>query len=184
MKFYIATGLKRRKQHNLIRDMLLKAGHEITFDWTIHASGVPKNDRENAEVVDRELQGVAEADIVIVLLPGGNGTHAELGVAAYLGKTTLIHAKSKRDIAEKDIIYWHKNASRVYGTLEEFGQTVVAIMDPDRKPVFSERVDLHVWDHEAWDRSRPCRCGCNCKEKNLSGVDEETDEERRPVENP
>ena len=38
MKYYIATGIKRAKEHNLIRNALNKLGHMITYDWTIHGS--------------------------------------------------------------------------------------------------------------------------------------------------
>jgi hypothetical protein len=42
-------------------------------------------------VARREILGVVEADIVIVLLPGGRGTHAELGAALALAKPVALH---------------------------------------------------------------------------------------------
>ena len=106
MKFYIATRLENHKQHNLIRDRLVNVyGHEITYDWTVHGpvwahGDTPKQRMDRIqEVAILERQGVEQADIVIALLPGGRGTHAEIGMALALGKPTLIQSEDWRDFA-------------------------------------------------------------------------------------
>lgn len=81
--FYIASKLENAPRVRDLRDHLLAAGWEITYDWTVHGSvRGPDMPRERiADVADREVNGVLDADVLIVLLPGGRGTHTELGVA-------------------------------------------------------------------------------------------------------
>ena len=90
MKFYIATRLENHLQHNTVRDFLIVAGHSITYDWTSHGPVWKAGTKVIREVACAELNGVVEADVVVVLLPGGRGTHAELGMAIALGKPVLL----------------------------------------------------------------------------------------------
>ncbi len=95
LRFYIATKLERADDHNVVRDALHDIGHRITYDWTVHGS--VKNDgvKRIAEVAVLEKQGVLDADYVVVLLPGGRGTHAELGMALAANKPVFAHADPK-----------------------------------------------------------------------------------------
>lgn len=86
MKYYIATGLENHELHNVIRDHLAILGHSITYDWTIHGPVWSKGVERCTVVAVHELLGVKEADFVIVLLPGGRGTHIELGIALAAGR--------------------------------------------------------------------------------------------------
>lgn len=90
MRFYIATRLERAEIHNRVRDELVERGDVITYDWTKHGSVQREGHARIAEVAAAEMQGVADADVVIVLLPGGRGTHAELGMAIALGKFVIV----------------------------------------------------------------------------------------------
>ena len=86
MNYYIATSLSRMTAHNVVRDALKKCGHEISYDWTLHGSVKSVSKERLREVAELELDGISKADFVVVLLPGGNGTHLELGnyVSIYL----------------------------------------------------------------------------------------------------
>ncbi len=111
MKFYIATGLKNFEKHNIVRDGLLKLGHEITYDWTIHGSVKNKGIEELQEKGMLEVKGVKDADFVVVLLPGGRGTHSELGMSIALGKKTIIWARDEDEdffkACDKTCIFYH-----------------------------------------------------------------------------
>ena len=101
MNVYIAPGLANWKQHNALRDILAWHGIGITYDWTklapacneqkVAAEGRPKPPSPQW-VAMNEMNGVRRADMVIVLLPGGRGTHTELGAALALGKRVHIFA--------------------------------------------------------------------------------------------
>jgi hypothetical protein len=91
MKYYIATSLSRVTAHNLVRDALMKFGHAICYDWTLHGSVKSVSFERLREVAIYELNAVSEADFVVVLLPGGKGTHLELGFAMGNNKKIFLH---------------------------------------------------------------------------------------------
>ena len=108
-KIYIATRLEKHALHNEIRDKLAPYGIELTYDWTIHGSVKDTTKERITEVCSAELAGVRDADMVIALLPGGRGTHAEIGAAAVLGKPLALYSDNPRHfIPCKDTcaFYW------------------------------------------------------------------------------
>jgi nucleoside 2-deoxyribosyltransferase len=80
MRIYIATSLDNVAQHNKLRDSL-DARHELTYDWTAHGSVQHLGEDVIRSVAYKEARGVSDADLVVILLPGGRGTHVELGIA-------------------------------------------------------------------------------------------------------
>ena len=90
MKIYIATGLKNFERQRELAKQLVKEGHEITYDWTVHGSVNDEPESVKAEVSTNEVQGVLDADAVVVLLPGGRGTNFEFGQAIGLGKPVIL----------------------------------------------------------------------------------------------
>lgn len=91
LRYYIATKLERHADHNLVRDTMAAQGHTITYDWSTHGPVFRHGVERIREVSLLETQGVLDADLVIVLLPGGRGTHAELGMALAAGKPVILH---------------------------------------------------------------------------------------------
>jgi hypothetical protein len=81
MKAYIASALENAPAVRVRRDQLAKHGVELTYDWTAHGSVQSQGYEVMAQVARAEADGVRRANLVIVLLPGGRGTHAELGIA-------------------------------------------------------------------------------------------------------
>ncbi len=93
MKYYIATSLSRMAAHNRVRDALTTLGHAISYDWTLHGNVKCVSKERLREVAILELDGISRADFVVVLLPGGNGTHVELGFAIASGKRVFLHTE-------------------------------------------------------------------------------------------
>lgn len=109
-KFYIATALERAADHKFIKEALIAAGHEITYDWTTHGS-VQDKPHTWCDVAQNEINGVIDADVVIVLLPGGRGTHTELGIA--LGNATpIIIVGDQVDATGRTCIFYHDTTVR------------------------------------------------------------------------
>ena len=79
--FYIASRLENVGRVRELKRILEAAGHVHTYDWTVHGSVQDAGLDAIREVARREALGVLSADVVIVLLPGGRGTHTELGIA-------------------------------------------------------------------------------------------------------
>lgn len=82
---YVATGLEHAHRARLVGYALRAAGHKITYDWTTHGSVQGEGFQRLAEVAQAERDGVAVADLVIAILPGGRGTHVEIGMALGYG---------------------------------------------------------------------------------------------------
>ncbi len=82
-KFYIASSFANAKQVNELRDLLVAAGWEQTHDWT-RTDGITDDCATLALLKDvgvKDVLAVTRAEVVIALLPGGKGTHVELGCA-------------------------------------------------------------------------------------------------------
>jgi hypothetical protein len=110
MKFYIATRLESHVAHNEVRDLLIGFGHEIAYDWTTHGPVWRSGVKVIADTAVAEIEGVRRADFVVVILPGGRGTHAELGMALAFGKPTLIASAGGAMLSacpETCAFYWH-----------------------------------------------------------------------------
>lgn len=127
MKFYIATSLSRVTAHHIVRDTLKKLGHEISYDWTLHGSVKSVSKERLREVALLELDGVSEADFVIVLLPGGNGTHLELGFAIAREKKVFLHTEDSSIFElgpQTNAFYHHPDITRLHCSLPEVGDIV------------------------------------------------------------
>lgn len=90
-RFYLSTRKDRITDANAVRDALKQLGWTQTFDWG--ASEASK--QGHAEIALAEIEGVRDADILIVLMPGGFGTHVEIGAALALGKPVILHAANE-----------------------------------------------------------------------------------------
>jgi hypothetical protein len=93
MKFYVATALENVEEQKRVVTALLALGHECSYDWSVHGSVQRDGPERIREVAVNELRGVLDADLVVVLLPGGRGTHTELGFA--LACSELVTTKKK-----------------------------------------------------------------------------------------
>ena len=86
---YIATGLQNQARMREVRDILRYDGHTITFDWT-EAEQKNFTTAQRKQTAMRERAGVRDADVVLVILPGGRGTHSAMGMALAWGKPILL----------------------------------------------------------------------------------------------
>lgn len=129
MRYYIATGLERYAAHNEVRDELKRDGWTCTYDWTDHGSVKDCGRARIRQVAVNETKGVLDADVVIVLLPGGRGTHAELGMALAAGKPVILHSETGdefRDGSPTCAFYWHPLCRRVVCRVEFLGTRITA----------------------------------------------------------
>lgn len=94
-RFYIATRKDREAQANAISDALKGHGWQRTYVWT--AQDGPDEARYSA-IAKQELDAIRDAEVLIVLLPGGYGTHVEIGAALALGKPVILHAPNQKTL--------------------------------------------------------------------------------------
>lgn len=100
MRFYVATSLDNANRATELRDLLVRLGHEVTFDW-MDADRVDHSDGEAAHNrAVEDLDGVASAQALIVILPAGYGSHVELGVALGMRAMRALLISYIQDYAE------------------------------------------------------------------------------------
>ncbi len=130
MKYYIATSIERAPLHNLVRDDLQKLGYEITYDWTTHGSVKHTSKVRLQEVAHLESQGVLISDFVLILLPGGKGTHVELGLAIASKKKVFIHSEDPMVFEigpQVCAFYHHPSAVRLSCPIAQTAKTLQAL---------------------------------------------------------
>jgi nucleoside 2-deoxyribosyltransferase len=93
-QFYLSTRKDRLDEAAPLLDALNANDWKQTFAWTDQNT----QPSDYAEIAKAELAGVREADVVIVLLPGGFGTHVEIGAALALRKPIIIHAPDRKTL--------------------------------------------------------------------------------------
>lgn len=87
--FYLATGLPRREEAQWLASELRARGWQHTYDWAAHGSMQAHPDQWS-RVASAEMVGVRTCKVLLALLPGGFGTHAEIGAAIALGKQVVL----------------------------------------------------------------------------------------------
>lgn len=128
IKIYIATQLDNWKAHNEVRDTLLAYGHTITYDWTTHGPVFGHGLEAVRAVAAKEAEGVASADAVVVLWPGGRGTHVELGMAIALKKQIffLLEVAAHHFATKETCAFYHHPVVWRSQTLEELYKQIAA----------------------------------------------------------
>lgn len=95
MKYYIATSLANAARAKTLKFLLDRNGHHCTYNWMAHGAAGHLGEAALADIAIQEFYGVTVADVIIVLLPGGKGTHTELGMAIAMGKPIVIWDETK-----------------------------------------------------------------------------------------
>jgi len=109
---YIATSKAAIAVHNILRNLLAKADIPQSYDWTVE--GLQDTAEAHKQIASKCIKGVIDANLVIVLLPGGRGTHVELGAALALMKPILLYGDiSWRKDTKASAFYWHPDITFV-----------------------------------------------------------------------
>lgn len=143
VKVYVASGVENAVLAFWYGKKLESLGFEWTYDWTERAlrrDVDPASEEELREIGEAELDGVCRADVVIVVLPGGAGTHTELGFALALGKRVVLVA-GDRPLAACPF-YFHPAVIRVRTADEAFA---AALPGAGPRPVRGPGSSSHVY---------------------------------------
>ena len=87
-RFYFSTRKDRSSAATALLEVLVSQGWKRTYVW----SDITLSPDQFGDVATSEIQGIQSADLVVVLLPGGYGTHVEIGAALAFGKPVILHA--------------------------------------------------------------------------------------------
>lgn len=123
LNFYIASSFQNKPHVQAIATELKNYGYEHTYDWTKNEKAVSLDDL--ASIGEAELQAVKRADFLIVLLPGGKGTHVELGIA--LGHNIPVYLYNEEGFlnSKASTFYYTSGVTRVEGSLKKLVQTIL-----------------------------------------------------------
>ncbi len=124
MKYYVASGVPNAARVNIVSSVLNQKGYERTYDWTTHGSVADAPGDVKRAVAMNEASGVMEAGLVVLLLPGRFGTHAELGlaIAASQNKRILLWSETDAPFSGKDgfcVFYHHPGVERMACPFDE-----------------------------------------------------------------
>ncbi|MDO8601892.1 MAG: hypothetical protein Q7R62_02050 [bacterium] len=107
MRYFIASRWENMKQVQILTENISALGNEVfsfvkdprNFVSKEELKTLPtalkdlKNWRTNEQLrglYERELEGLRESDVFILLLPGGESSHIQAGIAFGLGKKTVL----------------------------------------------------------------------------------------------
>jgi nucleoside 2-deoxyribosyltransferase len=106
--FYVSSRKDRSAEADALSEKLKARGWERTYKWTAHGG---EGTDGHAKVALAELEGVQKADVLIVLLPGGFGTHVEIGAALALGKPVILHSPNRETLETPYPCIFHHHPS-------------------------------------------------------------------------
>ncbi|MDR0839845.1 MAG: hypothetical protein LBN26_00435 [Christensenellaceae bacterium] len=132
MRFYVASGLPNRERAADAVRFLTSLGHTPSYDWTAHGDVRSEGEARMGQVSTNELAAVCDAELVVVLLPGGPGTHTELGAALATREDKRIFLWSQEESAlgggpQTCVFYHHPAVTRICCPYEELLQQLAAL---------------------------------------------------------
>lgn len=134
-RIYIASTLTNAPRVRELRDALAVHNIELTYDWTSHNDGVPyipdSNPEEKQQAALREELAVREAEVVLVVIPGGHGTHFEFGMARALYKPIVWLDDQPIPPPSRPCFHFFPDLIRVHSNCEAI-TAIVKILDDDR----------------------------------------------------
>lgn len=141
--FYIATGLERGEEAKALAAQLQGLGLSLSYAWWEHGSVQSEGPERIQEVAIAEANGVRSADLFVCLLPGGRGTHTELGMAIATSLEQTPHGYGR-----------HEKTILLVGPTEQDGRTCAFYLHPHVDERFATIGELLAW-LKAWRRCNP-----------------------------
>ncbi|TCI22963.1 group-specific protein [Exiguobacterium sp. SL-9] len=126
MHFYIGYRFSNIEQVRALHNHLINDGHTHTYDWTTNDRATSLEDLR--AIGTSELEAITASDFVVILLPAGNSSHVELGIALGAGVTVFIHdAKNRFDDFETTSTFYHlPHVIQLTGSLEDVPRNITA----------------------------------------------------------
>ncbi|KGA95860.1 hypothetical protein AJ85_17175 [Alkalihalobacillus alcalophilus ATCC 27647 = CGMCC 1.3604] len=125
INFYIASSFANKGIVQKISRQLKQLGFIHTYDWT-------QNERvasyeQLRKIGEEEMKAVKRADFLVVLLPGGKGSHIELGIALGAEVPVYLYASDDRhnDFDKTSTFYHLKEVKQVIGTEADLINTIL-----------------------------------------------------------
>lgn len=131
-KFYIGSSLNNSKIVEEYTALLEEKSWKQTYNWleNIH-NEISKKELKN--YAKEELEGIKEADVVIIYLPAGRGAHIELGLALGLDKNIFLCANNESEFSVFKTVSFYElpEIKKLVGTPQE---NALEIIEQIKKP--------------------------------------------------
>ena len=123
-KFYVASAISNIVNVRYVAQALESQGYVNTYDWTRNATerdGGTVSPGDLRSIGEHERDAVIGADIVVILLPGGKGTHVELGIAIAQRSRIILHSPTKSiwNPGTTSTFYHLAEVEKCHGTLDD-----------------------------------------------------------------
>lgn len=129
-RFYVASSFRNIVNVRYVAQTLESKGYINTYDWTQNTSAhdagtVTLDDLRSIGLQERDA--VIGADVVVILLPGGKGTHVELGIAIARGGRTILHSSDEviNSLESTSTFYHLPELEKCHGTLDDLLAMIV-----------------------------------------------------------
>ncbi len=132
MKFFIASRWKNKEEVEYLTEELKKKGHQVysflesgsnlltgqpieeEMEMFSEALANWRNDPKISHIFESEIKGIKESDATILLLPSGDSSHLEAGIAYGLNKKLILIGP----IAKPEVVYLMFN--KIYFDISSF----------------------------------------------------------------
>jgi len=133
VRFYIASGLENRELVKDMMDFFRNSGHEPAYDWTAHGDVRGQGLNRLMEVAISEYNAVRDAEFLLVMFPGGKGTHTEIGIGlgAHANKRIVLWSatgKEFEDGPDTCAFYHHQAIEKLVCSYDELKERLSAIL--------------------------------------------------------
>jgi nucleoside 2-deoxyribosyltransferase len=121
-KFYVASSFRNIDAVRYVTGKLVERGYVHTYDWTTNEKAKGSLTLEDLKTIgENEKKAVMESDFIVVLLPGGKGTHIELGIAIGQGKRIFLYSPDREidNVETTSTFYQLPEVEKCYGTFDD-----------------------------------------------------------------
>ncbi|GLV62301.1 hypothetical protein Bmyc01_09710 [Bacillus mycoides] len=124
MKFYIASGFQNKHLVRFVSSQLKEEGWHHTYDWTKNERAT--NREQLQKIGEEEQKAIREADVFLLILDGGNGSHTEFGMAIALEKKIYVYHEGN----PLQTTFYHLPEINIFeGDAAEFASYVMKYME-------------------------------------------------------
>jgi predicted Rossmann-fold nucleotide-binding protein len=124
MNFYVASSFQNKEVVREVSLQLKQIGWHHTYDWTQNERAISLEALQKIGLIEK--QAIANSDVVVVILPGGKGSHIELGLAIAWQKKTFLYSPNLEatDMQTTSTFYHLPEVQICKGSIEELIATI------------------------------------------------------------
>lgn len=128
-KFYIASSFANKDKVRVAANSLIKSGFSQTFDWTANLRASTLDELQLYGELERKA--VLEADFLVLILPGGKGSHIEMGIAISQRKNVYL-VSEQAELFEFDVTSTFYHLPEVSIHIGSIGDSIAGIIEVER----------------------------------------------------